>query len=855
MSTRILVLDSKPAKDYGLAVGITLLALLARFALDPFLGDHLPYVTFFVPATITTAYAGFGASLMTVVLGGLAADYFFMSPRHSFVLAGEANYVGLASYFVVTFTIVGFGQALQKARQHAETVTEALRREGIDRTRAEAALRESESRFRSVADTAPVLTWMSDSTKLRTWINKAWLEFTGLTVEQELGHGWSEFVHRDDFERCLSHYTNSFDARAPFTIEYRLRRHDGEYRWFLDNGMPRFGAGGEFIGYIGSCVDITDRKRGEAQLLESEERFRTLADNISQFAWMADAAGWLFWYNQRWYDYTGTTFEDMQGWGWQKVHHPDYIDHVLEKWRSAHTTGEPWEDTFPLRGRDGTYRWFLSRAMPIRDGEGKVVRWFGTNTDITELREAEAALRKSEERYRHLYESIDEGFCIIEVLFDERKKAVDYVFLEINPSFERQTGIRDAQGRRMRDIAPQHESHWFDLYGTIALTGESKRFEYPAVELQRWYEGYAYRVGEGHERKVGILFNDITERKQAEEKLRENEKRLRLALEAGQMGAWDVDLLTGLVTWDAKQFELFGLGPRQQPATMDQFYAMVHSDDVPSLTDAVARAETIGSFSHEFRIVRADGTVRWIAASGAIMKNEGGQAVRMVGVNYDVTDRRQTEARLRSFAVELEQLVEARTQELVQSQERLRSLATELNLAEQRERKRLAGELHDYLAQLLVLCRLNLGQVRRTGLPSKAEDMVKETEEVLNNALTYTRTLMAELSPPVLQQQGLPAGLRWLAEQMERRGLTVRVDVGNAAEVRLPDDCAVLLFQSVRELLLNALKHAGCEEVNRWTAGFASRYRMTVSASILLLLQVVLPPCLPSSACSAFVNG
>ena len=118
-----------------------------------------------------------------------------------------------------------------------------------------------------------------------------------------------------------------------------------------------------------------------------------VADNIHQFAWTADAEGWIYWYNQRWYDYTGTTLEEMQGWGWKQVHHPDHVDRVVARIQHSWNTGEPWEDTFPLRGKDGQYRWFLSRALPIRDSDGKVLRWFGTNTDITEHRELEQRIQ------------------------------------------------------------------------------------------------------------------------------------------------------------------------------------------------------------------------------------------------------------------------------------------------------------------------------------------------------------------------------------------------------------------------------------------------------------------------------
>ncbi len=155
---------------------------------------------------------------------------------------------------------------------------------------------------------------------------------------------------------------------------------------------------GRIVGASKVARDITERVRAERELAESEERFRTLADNISQFAWMADPSGSIFWYNRRWFEYTGTTLDEVAGWGWRKVHHPDHLQRVTEEFRRAIEAGREWEDTFPLRGRDGTYRWFLSRALPICGERGEVLRWFGTNTDITERMQMEEALRRADRR-------------------------------------------------------------------------------------------------------------------------------------------------------------------------------------------------------------------------------------------------------------------------------------------------------------------------------------------------------------------------------------------------------------------------------------------------------------------------
>src|SRR5262249_14515938 len=151
----------------------------------------------------------------------------------------------------------------------------------------EATLRESEERFRTVADAAPVLIWMAGADKLCTFFNKVWLEFTGRTLEQEMGYGWREGVHPNDLQR-LEPYKAAFDARQPLVMQYRLRRNDGEYRWISDQGVPRYDADGVFAGYIGSCVDVTDLLRQQRALHEFEERVALAAEAAHLGVWEFD---------------------------------------------------------------------------------------------------------------------------------------------------------------------------------------------------------------------------------------------------------------------------------------------------------------------------------------------------------------------------------------------------------------------------------------------------------------------------------------------------------------------------------------------------------------------------------------
>jgi PAS domain S-box-containing protein len=222
-------------------------------------------------------------------------------------------------------------------------------------------------------------------------INDRLAEINGRSAAEHIGRTGQEMVPAlaGRVEPLMRRILDTGEPVLDLPLTGEVPSTPGEVRHWRVSQYPVRDASGAIVGIGVMAIETTAQVRAETALRVSEERFRTLADNISQFAWMADASGWIFWYNRRWFEYTGTTLEEMQGWGWTSVHHPDHVERVVARITRAWESGEPWEDTFPLRGKDGQYRWFLSRAVPIRAADGRILRWFGTNTDITELRQAE----------------------------------------------------------------------------------------------------------------------------------------------------------------------------------------------------------------------------------------------------------------------------------------------------------------------------------------------------------------------------------------------------------------------------------------------------------------------------------
>jgi PAS domain S-box-containing protein len=255
---------------------------------------------------------------------------------------------------------------------------------------------------------------------------------------------------------------------------------------------------------------------GRLRQAAARRRIDAVVSSVSDFIYTFDLAGRFTYINKPLLDLWQKTFAEAVGKNFFELDYPPELAARLQQQiQQVIATRQPLKDETPYTSAFGT-RAYEYIFVPLFDAEGAVEAVAGTTRDITERKQTEAALRASEERYRTLFESIDEGFCVIEMLFDENGTPIDYRFLETNPAFGKQTGLEQAIGKRILQLAPTLEKHWFEIYGKIAMTGEPLRFENHAEALNRWYDVYAFRVGQPESHKVAILFNDISDRKRTE---------------------------------------------------------------------------------------------------------------------------------------------------------------------------------------------------------------------------------------------------------------------------------------------------------------------------------------------------
>ena len=505
----------------------------------------------------------------------------------------------------------------------------------------------------------------------------------------------------------------------------------------------------------------------------------------------------------------------------------------------------------------GGRRWIHAVYTPHYDSRNEVVGLVVMVTDITVRKHAEEALREGDERFRAVVNQATVGVT---------RTDLTGRFTFVNPRYCEIVGYTQAE---LLELRMQEITHPEDLPGNLEqfhrLAREGTDFVIEKRYIRKdgrviWVNNSVSGVRDANGQLKGALAVtlDITQRRRQELELAHRSRQQALMYELAQavnradaladLYEKALEVITASLNADRGAILVFdadGCLRFKAWRNLSETYRHAVEGHSPWTRDErrpkpihisnVAVADLDPSLAE---VIRREG----IHALSFIPLTYGGQLIGKFMVYFDRPhvmsdedislaqaiagtvaigiDRKTTEAQIRqhqeqlqAFADQLEQLVDERTQELVQSRDQLRALATELNLAEQRERKRVAAELHDYLAQLLVLAKMKLGQGRRLAVRIPAcVDFIRESEDALTEALTYTRTLVADLSPPVLHDFGLPTALNWLGQQMERHQLKVAVRVAPDVHARLPTDRALLVFQSVRELLMNIAKHSGTGE-------------------------------------------
>lgn len=262
-------------------------------------------------------------------------------------------------------------------------------RDITDIKNAENVIRESEERFRTMAESSDILIGVNNETINAVYFNKIWEKLTGKPVEELLNLGWAELLHPDDKEPFMKKFLTAFEKKESYDGEFRILNKEGTYSWLYARVQARFHPDGSYAGHISSCIDITDRKSNEKALQESEANFRQLAEEMPQKIVNTDADGQVFYYNKNWIEYTGLTLDELYGDGWSQTIHPDDLDQLTKKWMHSVNTGDVFEMEHRIRNKDGEYNWHINRAVPVKNDDGEIIKWIGAATEIQKIKEEE----------------------------------------------------------------------------------------------------------------------------------------------------------------------------------------------------------------------------------------------------------------------------------------------------------------------------------------------------------------------------------------------------------------------------------------------------------------------------------
>ena len=518
-----------------------------------------------------------------------------------------------------------------------------------DRKLASEALRESELRFRTMISAIPNLSYETDADGANIFTSDQWRAYTGMTEEESAVAGFIRAYHPDEAEDVLAQWSAAVRLGASFERKCRIRAADGSYRWFLNRAQPGRDAEGRLVRWAGSLTDIDDLIRAEERARENELRFRTMISAVPSLTFEADVDGNNTFSSDQWLSYTGMTAEETAGRGFVRAIHPDDVEEVTARWFAAMRSGTLYESRHRMRAADGSYRWFLCRALPARDAEGRIVRWAGSLADIDDLVRAGEALRESEGRFRQLAESLPQL-----VWTCRADGTCDY----ISPQFVAYTGIPEAKQLGfdwLQQVHPDDREPLFAAWNRTVATGEPFDVEYRIRRndgVYRWFKTRATALRDSGGKVVKWFGSntDIDDQKQAERSSLESKERLNGIVSSAMDAIITVDEEQRIVLFNEAAERMFGCpGVEAMGRPLDRFiperFRVTHND-------GFLRFGEIGGLARltALTALRADGAEFPIEAS--ISNIEVGGRKLFTVILRDITERRQAEAEREQLARE-----------------------------------------------------------------------------------------------------------------------------------------------------------------------------------------------------------
>jgi PAS domain S-box-containing protein len=525
------------------------------------------------------------------------------------------------------------------------------------RKRADEAGKVLESGFGIVINAIPGLAWSARPDGSADFFNQQYLAYVGVTFEKVQGSGWTAAVHPDDLGTLAATWQFMMSSGKPQEAEARLRRFDGEYRWFLFRANPIRDESGSIIKWLAINTDIDDRKRAQEALAvsdlrsfdeikKSEAKLRQVIDTIPTLAWCNLPDGPNEFLNKGWHEYTGLSPEESHGWGWQVAFHPEDLPPLMKRWQELLLSGEPGEIEARLRRHDRAYRWFLIRVEPFRDETGTIVRWYGTSTDIEARKQAEEAQRSSERNLAAIINTIPtaawttrpDGYCDF----------INQVWLDyVGMTAEQAQGWGWAEAIHPDDRKKLAED-WQSCLGSgrpVDTEARIRRFD----GAYRWFliRANPLRDESGNILKWYGTNIDIDDRKRGEEDLRARELSWRQIVDnipgfvatTGAMG--EVEFL------NRQTLEYFGKSNEELKKWA--LIGAVHPDDLPRVIEARKKSIEAGQiYEVEHRCRRADGVYRWFQFRGLPVRETKNKITAWYLLLTDIDDRKKAEQALQS---------------------------------------------------------------------------------------------------------------------------------------------------------------------------------------------------------------